>query len=191
MLPGLEAATDDTLVIQEFAQQVGFPIMIKAVDGGGGRGIRLVRQQGELAQAAKKAIEESPSHRVIAEKAVVDGFRHVEVQILGDGRGNIRHLWERECSIQRRYQKVIEFAPSSFKSRDTIARVIQDAMKMAQTVCKEKQFISSHANVSLRCVTSLWGHSNFSWIGSLRETTTSWKLIHACKWSIQSPSQYL
>lgn len=108
--------------------------MIKAVDGGGGRGIRLVREESQLAAAVKRAVEESPSKQVFAEKAAVDGFRHIEVQIIGDGSGDVTHLWERECSIQRRYQKVIEIAPSVVSDRLLIARIINDALRMAQRV---------------------------------------------------------
>lgn len=108
--------------------------MVKAVDGGGGRGIRLIRNEEQLASSVKRAVEESPSKQLFAEKAAVDGFRHVEVQIIGDGSGNVTHLWERECSIQRRYQKVVELAPSVAKDRKLIAKIIEDAMKMARQV---------------------------------------------------------
>ena len=115
--------------------------MVKAVDGGGGRGIRLIRNEEELASSVKRAIEESPSKLVFAEKAAIDGFRHVEVQIIGDGSGDVTHLWERECSIQRRYQKVVEFAPSAVKDRDLIARLIENAMDMARHVSLVRNLI--------------------------------------------------
>jgi len=108
--------------------------MVKAVDGGGGRGIRLIRSQDQLASLVKRAVEESPSKQVFAEKAAVDGFRHTEVQIIGDGTGNVTHLWERECSIQRRYQKIVELAPSVVTDRRLIAKLIQGALKMARHV---------------------------------------------------------
>lgn len=108
--------------------------MLKAVDGGGGRGIRLVHKDNEIPHAVKSAIAESPSGQIFAEKAAINGYRHIEVQIVGDGQGNVRHVWERECSIQRRYQKVVEFAPSSTKDRQLIGRVIGDAVRMAQKV---------------------------------------------------------
>lgn len=112
--------------------------MIKAVDGGGGRGIRLVRSQEQLAANMKRAIEESPSKQVFAEKAAVNGFRHVEVQIIGDGTGNVTHLWERECSIQRRYQKIIEIAPSIIMDRTLIGKIIEDALNMARHVSRTR-----------------------------------------------------
>lgn len=134
MSPALETPTNDVDQIRQFAADVGYPIMVKAVDGGGGRGIRLIRSEEQLASSVKRAVEESPSKQLFAESAAVDGFRHVEVQIIGDGTGNVTHLWERECSIQRRYQKVVEIAPSVVRDRELIARVIDDALKMARHV---------------------------------------------------------
>ena len=71
---------------------------------------------------------------MFAERAAIDGYRHVEVQIIGDGKGNVRHLWERECSIQRRFQKVVEFAPSSINDRRLVGLVIEAALRMAKMV---------------------------------------------------------
>ncbi|KAJ9621562.1 hypothetical protein H2203_007049 [Taxawa tesnikishii (nom. ined.)] len=133
-LPALTEPTSDVEKVREFSRRAGYPIMIKAVDGGGGRGIRLVSREGELAAAMTRAVEESPSKQVFAEKAAVGGFRHVEVQIVGDCRGNVIHLWERECSIQRRYQKVVEMAPSSVKDRRLIAAVVDAALRMARKI---------------------------------------------------------
>ncbi|KAH6660793.1 hypothetical protein BKA67DRAFT_65585 [Truncatella angustata] len=110
----------------------GAPIMLKAVDGGGGRGIRVVRQPHDLPRLARLAIAESPSNQVFVERAATDGFRHIEVQIIGDGTGSVRHLWERECSIQRRYQKIVEIAPSTITDRRLINRVIDSALRMAE-----------------------------------------------------------
>lgn len=134
--PALKDPTSEAGDVRNFAIQIGYPIMVKAVDGGGGRGIRLIRSEEQLESSVKRAVEESPSKQLFAEKAAVDGFRHVEVQIIGDGNGNVTHLWERECSIQRRYQKVIEIAPSVIKDRELVARVIEDAVKMARHVSR-------------------------------------------------------
>jgi pyruvate carboxylase len=120
--------------VRRFASKAGYPIMVKAVDGGGGRGIRLIRNEDQLASLVKRAVEESPSKQVFAEKAAVDGFRHVEVQVIGDGTGRVTHLWERECSIQRRYQKVVELAPSMVSNRKLIAKIIEDALRIAREV---------------------------------------------------------
>lgn len=134
MCPALLVPTSSSEEIANFAGDVGYPIMVKAVDGGGGRGIRLIRDRASLASGVKRAVEESPSKQVFAEKAAVDGFRHVEVQIVGDGRGGVTHLWERECSIQRRYQKIVEVAPSTAENREVVGKIIEDAVRMAKSV---------------------------------------------------------
>jgi pyruvate carboxylase len=134
VLRALRSPTNSIDELRKFATKVGYPIMIKAVDGGGGRGIRLVREEAQLQSNARRAIEESPSKKVFAEKAAVDGFLHVEVQIIGDGSGNVQHLWERQCSIQRRYQKVVEIAPCLTPKRQFIAKIIDSAVLMAQQV---------------------------------------------------------
>lgn len=136
-VPVLEAMTRPTSSVDEaraFARQVGFPVMIKAVDGGGGRGIRLVREEAELNNSIQRAIGESPSRTVFVEKAAVDGFHHVEIQVIGDGTGQVRHLWERDCSVQRRFQKVVECALALMGDRALIARVIEAALKMASAI---------------------------------------------------------
>ena len=102
VLPASPKAMKDIAEVQHFIGKFGLPIMFKAVDGGGGRGIRLVRRHIELEDCFNRACGESPSGQVFIERAAVDGFRHVEVQILADQYGNVAHLWERECSIQRR-----------------------------------------------------------------------------------------
>lgn len=133
-LPALQTPTNDIAEIKAFASKIGYPVMIKAVDGGGGRGIRLIRSADSFEGSASRAIEESPSRQVFVEKAAVDGFLHVEVQIMGDGSGEVRHLWERQCSIQRKYQKVVEIAPCISKKRKFLAQVINAAVRMAQKV---------------------------------------------------------
>lgn len=132
--PALRQPTSSVEDVRRFATEIGYPIMVKAVDGGGGRGIRLIRNEEQLATSVKRAVEESPSKQLFAEKAAIDGFRHVEVQIIGDGTGNVTHLWERECSIQRRYQKIVEIAPSVVPDRKLIASVINNALKMARHI---------------------------------------------------------
>ncbi|KAF8645585.1 hypothetical protein AX16_007719 [Volvariella volvacea WC 439] len=99
--------------VRDFARQHGFPVMIKALDGGGGRGIRLVRAEPDIEEAFTRCQGESPSRQLFVEKALVGpAWKHIEVQIVGDGTGQVNHFWERECSVQRRYQKIVEFAPS-------------------------------------------------------------------------------
>lgn len=134
VLPALEKPAKDLEIIKAFAKDAGLPIMIKAVDGGGGRGIRLVQNEEDIESSFRLATNESPSGQVFAEKAAVGGFRHVEVQILGDGLGNVRHFWERECSIQRRFQKVVEIAPSTITDRGLIGSLVDAAVRMATTL---------------------------------------------------------
>lgn len=114
-VPGYEGADqdDDTLIAE--GKRIGFPIMVKASAGGGGRGMRLVEREADLAEAITGARSEAAnafgSDVLILEKAVV-GARHVEIQVLADQHGNVLHLGERDCSVQRRHQKVVEEAPS-------------------------------------------------------------------------------
>lgn len=137
--------------------------MVKAVDGGGGRGIRLIRDPSTLVSAVRRAVEESPSKKVFAEKAAVDGFRHVEVQIIGDGQKNIAHLWERECSIQRRYQKIVEVAPCTIGSRDIVRKIIEDAVRMAKSVGSLLLYLELYMLIHIcRLTTSLSALSNSS-----------------------------
>lgn len=88
-LPALLTSTDDVRNVRGFAVKVGYPIMIKAVDGGGGRGIRMVTRETDLSSLMARAVEESPSRQVFVEKAAAGGFRHIEVQVIGDLHGNI------------------------------------------------------------------------------------------------------
>ena len=132
VLKAMTRPTGSAADIRQFAGQVGYPIMIKAVDGGGGRGIRLVKDESALENAVQRCIGESPSRTVFAEQAAVDGYKHIEVQIIGDGKGGIKHLWERDCSVQRRFQKIVEVAPAPVADRKVVASVIESAVRMAR-----------------------------------------------------------
>ncbi|KAL6244730.1 hypothetical protein RBB50_008258 [Rhinocladiella similis] len=132
VLQAMSAATNSVDNVQRFASDVGYPIMIKAVDGGGGRGIRLVKDANTLESAVQRCIGESPSRTVFAEQAAVDGYKHIEVQIIGDGSGGVKHLWERDCSVQRRFQKIVEIAPAPVRQRSVVAQVIDSAVRMAR-----------------------------------------------------------
>ncbi|OAX79177.1 hypothetical protein ACJ72_06503 [Emergomyces africanus] len=134
ILKAMRTPTSDIVLIGRFAAEVGYPVMVKAVDGGGGRGIRFVRSQDELQTAVDRATGESPSRKVFVEKAAVGGFHHVEVQVVGDGTGEVRHLWERDCSVQRRFQKIVECAPAMMNDRKLIRRVIESALRMASEI---------------------------------------------------------
>jgi pyruvate carboxylase len=160
VLQALQESTDRVENVQMFVAEVGYPIVIKAVDGGGGRGIRIVREEKDLAGMMEVALRESPCRKVFAEKAAIDGYRHVEVQIIGDGHGNVRHLWERECSIQRRFQKVVEFAPSSISDRELIGRVIEAALRMAKKV-KESPYSPTLLTQCTRLIIYLLEHLSF------------------------------
>ncbi|MGK8803104.1 acetyl/propionyl/methylcrotonyl-CoA carboxylase subunit alpha [Acinetobacter seifertii] len=113
-VPGYEGDRQDLEYLAGQAEQVGFPIMVKASAGGGGRGMRLVQQSSELIEALQTARSEAKnafgSGELILEKAVI-APRHVEIQVFGDTHGNYIYLFERDCSIQRRHQKVVEEAP--------------------------------------------------------------------------------
>ena len=134
VLKAMKEPTNSAEMVRKFARNVGYPIMVKAVDGGGGRGIRLVDSEDALQNAVDRCVGESPSHTVFAEMAAVKGFRHIEVQIVGDGRGGIKHLWERDCSVQRRFQKIVEVAPAPVPSRRVIAQAIEAAVRMARQI---------------------------------------------------------
>lgn len=116
MVPGTEHAIDNVEEAREIGNKTGYPILIKASAGGGGKGMRVVNGPDELEEQMKRAISEAESAfgdgSVFIEK-YVKSPRHIEIQILADNHGNIRYLFERECSIQRRHQKVIEEAPSA------------------------------------------------------------------------------
>jgi pyruvate carboxylase len=134
VLKAMKEPTNSADNIRSFARVVGYPIMIKAVDGGGGRGIRLVESEDVLQNAVDRCVGESPSRTVFAEMAAVKGFRHIEVQIVGDGRGGVKHLWERDCSLQRRFQKIVEIAPAPVPRRRVIAQAIEAAVRMARKI---------------------------------------------------------
>ncbi|MGD0564834.1 MAG: biotin carboxylase N-terminal domain-containing protein [Roseiarcus sp.] len=126
--------TGDMAAFIAAAETIGFPILIKAAAGGGGKGMSIVRSASELAEAARIASSEAQRYfgdgRVYAE-LYVERPRHVEVQILGDGEGAAIHLFERECSVQRRFQKIIEEAPAANLSSDLRDRICQSAVRLA------------------------------------------------------------
>ncbi|MFI5609400.1 pyruvate carboxylase [Amycolatopsis sp. NPDC051903] len=119
------------------AEELGFPVFVKAVAGGGGRGMRRVEDPAHLRESIEAAAREAESAfgdpTVFIEKAVVEP-RHIEVQILADGQGNIIHLYERDCSVQRRHQKVVELAPAPNLDPELRDRICADAVKFARQI---------------------------------------------------------
>lgn len=116
MIPGTEGAIEDPVEAMKVAKEIGFPILIKASAGGGGKGMRIVEKEEELAEQMQRAISEAESAfgdgSVFIER-YVGSPRHIEIQVLADTHGNMVYLFERECSVQRRHQKVVEEAPSA------------------------------------------------------------------------------
>ncbi len=129
MVPGTPSAIDNRDEAKTISAQIGYPILIKASAGGGGKGMRIVENEAEFDEQMDRAVSEAISSfgdgSVFIEKYVTSP-RHVEIQVLGDQHGNIIHLFERECSIQRRHQKVVEEAPSAILTPD-----IREAMGKA------------------------------------------------------------
>ena len=119
------------------AERIGYPIMVKAASGGGGRGMRVVRDEKQLKQAYPDARNEAGKafgdDTVFLEK-FIDQPKHIEVQIMGDNHGNIVHLYERDCSVQRRFQKVVEVAPASGIKQETKDKLYEYALKITRSV---------------------------------------------------------
>ncbi len=135
MVPGIEEAITDVELAKEIGVKVGFPILIKASAGGGGKGMRIVENVEELPEQMDRAISEATSAfgngAVFIEKYVTSP-RHIEIQVLADTHGNVVHLFERECSVQRRHQKVVEEAPSAVLTPEIRKRMGEAAVKVAK-----------------------------------------------------------
>ncbi len=135
MVPGIDKAIEDVNLAKDIAKDIGFPILIKASAGGGGKGMRIVEQEEELEEQMERAISEAISSfgdgAVFIEK-YINSPRHIEIQVLADRHGNTVHLFERECSIQRRHQKVVEEAPSSVLTPSVRQAMGEAAIKVAE-----------------------------------------------------------
>lgn len=135
MVPGTEEAISDVNVAKAIAEKIGFPILIKAAAGGGGKGMRIVDNENEFEDQMKRAISEAENAfgdgAVFIEKFVTSP-RHIEIQVLADNFGNTVHLFERECSIQRRHQKVVEEAPSAVLTEEKRKSMGEAAIKVAK-----------------------------------------------------------
>jgi propionyl-CoA carboxylase alpha chain len=136
-VPGTDGAVSDVTAAVKAAAAIGYPVMVKASAGGGGKGMRVVQSEAELPEAMRAAMTEAANafgdDRVFIEKFVVSP-RHIEIQVLGDTHGHVVYLGERECSVQRRHQKVIEEAPSSFISEATRKAMGEQAVELAKAV---------------------------------------------------------
>ncbi|EPY6471324.1 pyruvate carboxylase [Clostridium sporogenes] len=136
-IPGVQKPIKSEKEALEFARYCEYPIMLKAAAGGGGRGMRIVRTEEELISSFKSAKNEAKKafgiDDIFIEK-YLENPKHIEVQILGDKHGNIVHLHERDCSIQRRHQKVIEFTPAFALPKEKREEICSDALKIARTV---------------------------------------------------------
>ncbi|WP_421812485.1 acetyl-CoA carboxylase biotin carboxylase subunit [Flagellimonas sp.] len=136
MVPGIDEAISDVAKAHEIANEVGYPVLIKASAGGGGKGMRIVEKEGDLESGMKRAISEATSAfgdgSVFVEKYVTSP-RHIEVQVMADMHGNVLHFFERECSVQRRHQKVVEEAPSSILTPELREEMGVAACKVAKS----------------------------------------------------------
>ena len=136
MVPGIDEAITDIKKAKKIAKDIGFPILIKASAGGGGKGMRIVDDEKSLEEQMKRAISEAKSAfgdgSVFIEKYVTSP-RHIEIQVLADTHGNVIHLFERECSVQRRHQKVVEEAPSALLTPDLREQMGQAAVNVAKS----------------------------------------------------------
>lgn len=137
VVPGVDGANYSDEEIMEAAENIGFPVLIKASAGGGGKGMRVVWSADEFMDALRAARSESlssfGSDHILVEKYFTE-IRHVEIQVLGDKQGNILHLFERECSIQRRHQKIIEESPSPVLTAELRQEMCRAALSLAEAV---------------------------------------------------------
>jgi acetyl-CoA carboxylase biotin carboxylase subunit len=137
VVPGSNGVVPDEEKAVRVARDIGFPVILKASAGGGGRGMRIVRSSGDLAQAYRAAQAEAQAAFGVPDVYIekyVEGPRHIEVQVMADSKGNVVHLGERECSIQRRHQKIIEEAPSTVVSPRLRKKMGRTAVEAAAAV---------------------------------------------------------
>ncbi|KOF56070.1 pyruvate carboxylase [Clostridium sp. DMHC 10] len=136
-IPGVEKPIESEEQALEFARSCGYPVMVKAAAGGGGRGMRIVKSEEDLIAACRSAKNEAKKafgiDDIFIEK-YLENPKHIEVQVLGDKYGNIVHLYERDCSVQRRHQKVIEITPAVALSEEKRVQICEDALKIASSI---------------------------------------------------------
>ncbi|EGQ0310770.1 acetyl-CoA carboxylase biotin carboxylase subunit [Staphylococcus pseudintermedius] len=135
IIPGSKSSVESVDEIKALAEEIGYPLVIKAASGGGGKGIRIVKEESQLERAFKEAKSEGNKYfnddRVYVE-AFIPVAKHVEVQVLGDGQSRYIHLGERDCSVQRKNQKLIEESPCSALTEEKREKICNDAVKVAK-----------------------------------------------------------
>jgi pyruvate carboxylase len=137
VVPGTEGAVETFQEVKAFTDQYGFPVIIKAAYGGGGRGMRVVRDEASLQESFERATSEAKSafgNGTVFVERFLDKPKHIEVQLLGDNHGNLVHLYERDCSVQRRHQKVVEIAPAKDLPSEVRDGMLNDAVRLAKSV---------------------------------------------------------
>jgi pyruvate carboxylase len=137
VVPGTPGPVEKFEEVKSFTDEYGFPIIIKAAFGGGGRGMRVVWKQEELKDAFERATSEAKSafgNGTVFVERFLHKPKHIEVQLLGDSHGNVVHLFERDCSVQRRHQKVVELAPAKDLPVETRDAILADAVRLAKSV---------------------------------------------------------
>ncbi|KAF6235833.1 hypothetical protein HO173_006028 [Letharia columbiana] len=137
VVPGTDGPVEKFEDVKSFTDEYGFPIIIKAAFGGGGRGMRVVREQASLKDSFERATSEAKSafgNGTVFVERFLDRPKHIEVQLLGDNTGNVVHLFERDCSVQRRHQKVVELAPAKDLPTEVRDKILSDAVKLAKSV---------------------------------------------------------
>ena len=172
VLPGSDGPVQGEDQATKVAKELGYPVIIKAVAGGGGRGMRVVRSADELPKSLRTAQREAEAAFGVGDvylEKYVEAPRHIEIQVLGDHHGNVVHLGERECSIQRRHQKLIEEAPS-----------------VALTEKQRKRLGAPWRTPRVQCSTPMPARSSSSWIPA--DTSTSSRPTRVSRSSIRSPN---
>ncbi|MBF7017396.1 pyruvate carboxylase [Staphylococcus durrellii] len=137
VIPGTDGPVESFEAAKSFAEEANYPLMIKATSGGGGKGMRIVRNSDELEDAfyrAKSEAEKSFGNSEVYIERYIDNPKHIEVQIIGDEHGNIVHLYERDCSVQRRHQKVVEVAPSVGLTNEMRERICDAAVDLSNKI---------------------------------------------------------
>ncbi|KZZ96894.1 pyruvate carboxylase [Ascosphaera apis ARSEF 7405] len=137
VVPGTPGPVETFEEVKKFTDEYGFPVIIKAAFGGGGRGMRVVREAGDLKDSFERATSEALTafgNGTVFVERFLDKPKHIEVQLLGDSYGNVVHLYERDCSVQRRHQKVVEIAPAKDLPNSVRDSLLADAVKLAKSV---------------------------------------------------------